>query len=516
MLDAKIKEQLIQYFNSLKNSVSFKLNLDSSKPSKELEIFLNEIIELSPKLGLEIDDSGSKQTPSFEIFREQESTGIRFAAIPGGHEFNSFILAVLNAGGHPIKISESTQNQIKEINEEQEWISFISLSCQNCPDLVQALNLMSLLNPKIRHTMIDGALFPDEVAAHKVMSVPSVFLNGKAFGQGRMDLEQILEKLDPSAEHDKLAKLSSEAPYDVLIAGGGPAGSAAAIYAARKGLKTGIVADRFGGQVQDTLAIENFISVQATEGPKLVASLENHVKDYEVDLILNQRAHKISKGDFLELELEKGILLKSKSLILATGASWRKLGVPGEEEYKNRGVAYCPHCDGPLYKGKEVAVIGGGNSGVEAALDLAGIASKVTLFEYSDELRADAVLQKRLYSTSNIQVFTSAQTKEIIGDQDKVTGLNWIHRESKEEHTLPLSAVFIQIGLVPNSSWLPSEIETTPFGEIQIGSKGETSMEGVFAAGDVTTVPFKQIIIAMGEGAKASLGAFEYLLRNHS
>jgi alkyl hydroperoxide reductase subunit F len=434
-----------------------------------------------------------------------------------GHEFTSLVLALLQVGGHPSKASVEVIEQIRALKGEFSFETYFSLSCQNCPDVVQALNLMAVLNPNIRHVAIDGALFQAEVDERKVMAVPSVYLNGVNFGQGRMGLEEILAKLDTSGIEKAAEKISAKDAFDVLVVGGGPAGSSAAIYAARKGIRTGVAAERFGGQVLDTMSIENFISVQETEGPKLASALEAHVRQYDVDIMNLQRASSLipakNAGGLHEIRFESGATLKSKTVILATGARWREMGVPGEQEYKAKGVCFCPHCDGPLFKGKRVAVIGGGNSGVEAAIDLAGIVSHVTLLEFDSKLRADAVLQRKLYSLPNVDVITSALTSEVKGDGQKVTGLAYKDRDSGEFNTIDLEGIFVQIGLLPNTDWLKGTVELTPRGEIIVDARGETSLPGVFAAGDVTTVPYKQIVIAVGEGAKASLSAFDHLIR---
>jgi alkyl hydroperoxide reductase subunit F len=427
----------------------------------------------------------------------------------------SFVLAILQSGGYPPKVEQAIIETIKELPGKLHFQTFISLSCHNCPDVVQALNLMAVLNPNIEHEMVDGALFQDLVNQHQVMAVPTVILNGAVFGQGRMTVEEIVAKLDTNSSEKDAAKLNAKDAFDVLVIGGGPAGASAAIYAARKGIATGIVAERFGGQVMDTMGIENFISVKETEGPKLVMALEQHVKTYEVDVMNLQRAKSLrADGKGLAIELDNGAVLKSKSVIISTGARWREMNVPGEQEYRGKGVAYCPHCDGPLFKGKRVAVIGGGNSGVEAAIDLAGIVSHVTLIEFDAQLRADAVLQAKLNSLANVTVIKSALTKEVIGANQKVTGLRYEDRLTGQINTLELEGIFVQIGLLPNTDWLKGTIDLSPRGEIIVDAKGETSMPGVFAAGDCTTVPYKQIIIAMGEGAKASLGAFDYLIRS--
>ncbi|MDX1457590.1 MAG: alkyl hydroperoxide reductase subunit F [Marinobacter sp.] len=518
MLDASIKEQLKAYMEKLQQPIELVAAYDDSQKSQELKQLLDEIEPMSDKISQRTDDSQDMRRPSFAINRVGTDIGVRFAGIPMGHEFTSLVLALLQVGGHPSKASQDVIDQIKELDGEFEFETYFSLSCQNCPDVVQALNLMSVLNPKIRHTAIDGALFQDEVEQREVMAVPSVYLNGKPFDQGRMTLEQIIAKVDTGAEAREAEKLKHKDAFEVLVIGGGPAGSSAAIYAARKGISTGIAAERFGGQVADTMGIENLISVPYTEGPKLVAAMEQHVKEYDVDIMNLQRAEKLipaaRKGGLHEVRLANGASLKSRTLILSTGARWRQLGVPGEEEYRNKGVAYCPHCDGPLFKGKRVAVIGGGNSGVEAAIDLAGIVGHVTLLEFASELKADDVLQKKLRSLKNVEILTSAQTTEIVGENGKVSGLGYKDRESGEEHHVALEGVFVQIGLIPNTEWLKGDIELSQHGEIIVDARGETSIPGVFAAGDATTVPYKQIVISMGDGSKAALSAFDFLIRN--
>ena len=514
MLDANIASQLKTYLQNLQRPVEIIASLDDSKKSAEMRELLVEIADMSDKVSFSDTDNDARK-PSFRIKQPDGQEQIRFAGIPMGHEFTSLVLALLHTGGHPMKTEPEVIEQIKQLDGEFVFETYISLSCQNCPEVVQALNLMAVLNPNIHHTMIDGALYPEEVEARQIMAVPTVYLNGEVFGQGRMSLPEIIGKLDTGAIKREAEKISQRDPYDVLIIGGGPAGASASIYASRKGIRTGIVAERFGGQVMDTLAIENFISVKETEGPKLVAALEEHVKEYEVDVMKLQRATKLRQKDkMLEVELESGATLRSKAIIIATGARWRELGVQGEAEYRGHGVAYCPHCDGPLFKGKHVAVIGGGNSGVEAAIDLAGIVGHVTLLEYADQLKADAVLQKKLHSLSNVTVIIGAQTTEITGDGKKVNGLNYKDRATEESHHVELAGVFVQIGLLPNTDWLKDTLTLSKYGEIEIDAHGATSMPGVFAAGDVTTIPYKQIIMAMGEGARAALGAFDYLIRH--
>lgn len=507
ILDADIKTQLSQYLQLMENDILLKVSAGDDNISKDMLSLVDELATMSSKITVEKVEL--ERTPSFSVNRPDEDTGVVFAGIPLGHEFTSLVLALLQVSGRAPKVEQKLIDQIKNIQGEYHFESYISLSCHNCPDVVQALNVMSVLNSGITHTMIDGAAFKEEVESKDIMAVPTVYLNGESFGSGRMTLEEILAKMGNGPD---ASELSDKDPYDVLVVGGGPAGASAAIYAARKGIRTGIVAERFGGQVMDTMGIENFISVKRTEGPKLVASLEEHVKEYDIDVMNLQRAKRLEKKELIEVELENGAILKSKSVIVSTGARWRNVGVPGEAEFKNKGVAYCPHCDGPLFTGKDVAVIGGGNSGIEAAIDLAGIVNHVTVLEFMPELKADAVLQERLNSLPNVTVLKNVQTKEITGT-DKVNGISYIDRETKEVHHVELQGVFVQIGLVPNTDWLGDTVERVR-GEIVTDKHGATNVPGVFAAGDCTNNPYKQIIISMGSGANAALGAFDYLIRN--
>ena len=515
MLDANLKAQLKSYLERVTQPIEIVASLDDGAKSQEMLALLKDVASLSSQITL-LDNGDDARKPSFSINRPGADISLRFAGIPMGHEFTSLVLALLQVGGHPSKASVEVIEQIRSLKGEFSFETYFSLSCQNCPDVVQALNLMAVLNPNIHHVAIDGALFQAEVDDRQIMAVPSVYLNGVTFGQGRMGLEEILAKIDTSGIERQAEKISAKEAFDVLVVGGGPAGASAAIYAARKGIRTGVAAERFGGQVLDTMAIENFISVQETEGPKLAVALEEHVKQYDVDIMNLQRADKLlpgKNGELHEVHFASGGTLKAKTVILATGARWREMNVPGEQQYRNKGVAYCPHCDGPLFKGKRVAVIGGGNSGVEAAIDLAGIVSHVTLLEFDVQLRADAVLQRKLHSLPNVTVITSAQTTEVLGDGQKVNGLRYKDRQSDELRSVELEGIFVQIGLLPNTDWLKGTIELSPRGEIIVDARGETSMPGVFAAGDVTTVPYKQIVIAVGEGAKASLSAFDHLIR---
>jgi len=518
MLDTTVKKQLQAYLEKVVSPIEISACVDGGEKSREMLAMLRDIAELSTHITLREVDDAAQRKPSFALGRPGAAASIRFAGIPLGHEFSSLVLALLQVGGHPPKVDPVLAEQIIALEGEYRFETYISLSCQICPDVVQALNAMAVLNPNISHVMIDGALFQEEVAAQQIMAVPTLRLNGRNFGQGRMTLAEIVAKLDKNSVQREVQKLSAKAPFDLLIVGAGPAGASAAIYAARKGIRTGLVADRFGGQVLDTVGIENFISVQATEGPKLVANLEQHVLDYDVDVMVNQRAKALAStaapGELIDIELDSGARLQSRAVLVATGARWREMNVPGEREYRGRGVAYCPHCDGPLFKGKRVAVIGGGNSGIEAAIDLAGIVAHVTVLEFDDTLRADAVLQERARALPNITLITGAQTTEVVGDGAKVKGLHYIDRATQQARELELDGVFVQIGLVPNTDWLKNSlVALTPRGEIDVDARGQTNTAGVFAAGDVTTAHFKQIIIAMGSGASAALGAFDYLMR---
>ncbi len=513
MLDAAIKNQLQAYLGKVSHDVEIIASLDNGEKSQEMRAMLQDIVRLSPRLTYVERNDDHERKPSFALNRKGSQMGVRFAGIPMGHEFTSLVLALLQVGGHPPKASDEVLEQIRQLEGSFHFETYISLSCQNCPEVVQALNLMAVINPNITHVMIDGALFQDEVNERQIMAVPTIMLNGEKFGQGRMELEEILAKLDTGAATRDAAKLAQKEVFDLLVVGGGPAGSAAAIYSARKGIRTGVLAERFGGQVLDTMGIENFISVKETEGPQLVAALEQHVKSYEVDVMNLQRASALVPGDVIEVKLENGASLKAKSVVIATGARWRELNVPGEKEYRNKGVAYCPHCDGPLFKGKRVSVVGGGNSGVEAAIDLAGIVGHVTLLEFDSKLRADEVLQRKLRSLPNVTIITDAQTTEVTGDGNKVNGMRYTDRKSGESKSIKLEGIFVQIGLLPNTDWLKGTVALSNRGEIEVDAKGQTSVPGVFAAGDVTTVPYKQIIIAMGEGSKAALSAFDHLIR---
>ncbi len=516
MLEAQMKSQLQAYLSKLQKPIQLIASLDKSDKSSELLALLEDIAGLSPLVVLTTSGEDLRR-PSFVVAPAGEEHGVRFAGIPLGHEFTSLVLALLWTGGHPPKVEQQHIEQARALDAELSFEVYVSLSCHNCPDVVQALSLLAILNPKIKTTVIDGALFQDEVNERHVMAVPMVFLNGQVFGSGRMLLEEIIGKLDAHAPQRDAQMLNAREPYDMLVVGGGPAGAAAAVYAARKGIRVGIAAERFGGQTNDTLAIENYISVLETDGPKFAAAMEAQVRQYDVDIMNLQRATRLvpasEPGGFIGIELSNGATLQARSVVLATGARWRNVDVPGEQTYRNRGVAYCPHCDGPLFKGKRVAVIGGGNSGVEAAIDLAGVVAHVTLLEFGAELKADAVLVTRLKSLPNVTVHVNAQTTEITGDGQRVNGLRFTDRVTQKPNELALEGVFVQIGLVPNTEWLKETVTRSRFGEIVVDAKGHTNVDGVFAAGDATTVPYKQIVIAAGEGAKAALSAFDHLIR---
>lgn len=516
MLDAATTAQLKTYLANLRTPVELVATLDESAKSAEMRALVESVAEQSHLLTARLDGHADR-VPSFAIRRADGTAETHFAGLPLGHEFTSLVLALLHMGGHPPKEDAELLESVKALEGDYRFESFFSLSCQNCPDVIQALNIMAALNPSVSHVAIDGAIFREEVETRKVMAVPAIYLNGEPFGQGRMDLSQIMAKLDTGTVARSAEKIAAKEPFEVLVVGGGPAGAAAAIYSARKGIRTGVVAERFGGQVLDTMGIENFISVQHTEGPKLAAQLEQHVREYDVDIMNLQTAAELipAGADGLhEVKLASGASLKARTLILSTGARWRQMGVPGEEEYRNRGVAYCPHCDGPLYKGKRTAVIGGGNSGVEAAIDLAGIVAHVTLIEFDSQLRADAVLQNKLRSLPNVDIITSALSTEVIGDGEKVQALVYTDRTTSDSHRIDLDGIFVQIGLVPNTEWLKGPLTLSPRGEIEVDAHNATNVPGVFAAGDVTTVPYKQIIVAMGEGTKAGLSAFDHIIRH--
>lgn len=514
MLDAKLTAQLQQYLGMLRVPVELAASLDDSPKSRDTRELLGEIAALSDKITVTAE--ANERTPSFAIRRVGTDVAVRFAGLPLGHEFTSLVLALLQVGGHPVKVDDATAAAIRAL-PPREFTTYMSLTCQNCPTVVQALNAMSVINPGIRHTAVEGGTFPDEVKANNILAVPTVYSEGQPFASGRMDIPEFVAMLDAGAATRRADELSEKDPFEVLIVGGGPAGATAAIYTARKGIRTAVAAERFGGQVLDTLAIENFASIPYTEGPKLAASLEDHVARHEdVDIIKGVRATRLlpaGPDGLFTVEFDGGGTLKGRSVIVSTGARWRTMGVPGEEEYRNKGVTFCPHCDGPLFKGKRVAVIGGGNSGIEAAIDLAGVVGHVTVVEFLDVLRADEVLVEKLRGLPNVDIIMSALTTEVLGDGTRVTGLTYTDRVSGESRRLDLDGIFVQIGLLPNTEWLGDAVRVTQRREVEIDGRGATSVPGVFAAGDCTNVPFKQILIAMGAGATAALGAFDHMIR---
>lgn len=519
MLDAAMQTQLKAYLANLREGVELVASLDDSEKSRQTRQLIEQIAAQHDLVTARFDGTDERK-PSFIIRRASDAQKwVRFAGLPMGHEFTSLVLALLWAGGHPPKVDADLIEQVRALEGDYNFEMFFSLSCHNCPDVVQALTLMALENPRITATLIEGGTFQDEVERRDIMAVPATFLNGEPFYNGKMELAEILSKLDVNADARAAEKLAAKAPFEVLVVGGGPAGAAAAVYTARKGFSTGIAAERFGGQLNDTLGIENLPGTPYTEGPKLTDSLKSHVGEYDIDLMDLARAVELraSKdvGGFHEVVMANGATLRARSLILSTGARWRNLGVPGEAEYRNKGVAYCPHCDGPLFKGKRIAVIGGGNSGVEAAIDLAGIVGHVTLVEFDVKLRADEVLQRKLRSMPNVEIITNGQTTEVLGDGTRVNGMVVKDRASGDERRIDLEGVFVQIGLVPNTEWLQGTgLELSKHGEIVTDDHGATNIPGIYAAGDCTTVPHKQIVVAMGEGAKAGLGAFDFLIRN--
>jgi alkyl hydroperoxide reductase subunit F len=515
VLTNEIIEALQNYTASMQKEVTFVLQTGTHHKRAELVDFLNAIAGVSDKICVEERDLPAvlRSPVSFLLEANGKDTGIRFSGIPGGHEFNSLVLALLQSAGTDIKLDESIANMVGNVSEQLKFEVFISLSCHNCPDVVQTLNQFALLNDNISCEMLDGGLYPALIAERDIQGVPSVYLNGELFANGKVDAAALVDRLlelYPGIAH--VAKHTRLPLQDVTVIGGGPAGVSAAIYAARKGLKVTMVADRVGGQVKDTMGIENLISVPCTTGPELSGALLQHLREYDITLKEHLRVNSIEKGDIKSLTLTSGERIDTRALIIATGARWRELGVPGEKENIGNGVAYCPHCDGPFFKGKDVAVIGGGNSGIEAALDLAGIVKSVTVFEFLPELKADQVLIEQAEKRDNITIIKNVATRQIVATGGKVSAIEYEDRATQQVHSLALAGVIVRIGLVPNSQFLDGVVELTPRGEVAIDKKGQTSEEGIYAAGDVTTVPYKQIVISMGEGAKAALAAFEHLM----
>lgn len=515
MLENNLKQQLAQYLDMLKTEVTIRLSVSQDENSNKVREFVNEVAELSDKI--KVEEKELAYTPSFELKGNFKHGRIIFAGVPLGHEFASFALAMLQAGGIEPKVDEATKNRIESI-ESSDFETIVSLSCHNCPDVVQALNIMAILNPNVNHTMIEGSMYQDIVESRDVLAVPAIFKNGEFLEGGKQTMDTLLDKIAGGKSADDFA---DKAAFDVLIIGGGPAAATAAVYAARKGVSTGLVASDFGGQVVETLGIENIPGFKYTEGPSFMGQMEEQVTALGVDIMTGTLAQNIKESEnssqdlrLIEVELDNGAKLEARSVVIATGARWRLLGIPGETEFRNKGVAYCTHCDGPLFKGKKVAVIGGGNSGIEAAIDLAAMVEHVTVIEFLPELKADQVLQDKLFSLGNVEVIKNAQTTGLYGE-NKLQRLEYLDRETNEEHAIDVEGCFIQVGLVPNTDWLKeSDIELTDRGEIIVNPDGSTSLESVYAAGDATNSLFKQIVIAAGSGATAALGAFNYLMRN--
>lgn len=515
-MEKAIIDQVKQLFTSLENHYTLCATVEANHPNREEFVDLIEgTASCSDKVKAELSD-GKGLTLTIE--RDGQPLGIVFRAVPGGHEYSSLLLAILNADGKGKNLpDETTAKRIKALKGPAQLTTFMSLSCTNCPDVVQALNVVSLLNPSICHTAVDGSSAPEEAERLGVQAVPTVFIGNEVISTGRSSLGELLNKLEDRLDSEPTEIEPVERKYDVLVAGAGPAGAAAAIYSARKGLKVAVVAGRVGGQVNETVGIENLISVVHTTGAELASNIGQHIAEYGIDLFSNrtiEEASNSSEKGLKELKAKGGEVFLAPALIIATGASWRKLGVPGEELYTGRGIAFCPHCDGPFYKGKRVAVVGGGNSGVEAAIDLAGICSHVTVLEFMDSLKADTVLQEKLHSLPNVDILTSRQTLEAIGDGSKLTSLKVKNRQTGEETVMPFDGVFVQIGLKANSAPFQSIVETNRIGEIVTTDKNcRTSIPGIYAAGDVSDVTYKQIIISMGEGTKAALAAFDDNIR---
>ncbi len=517
MLDPALAQQLSAYLTKVVEPVELVSSLDGSAASQKVADLLDEVASLSGGRVTHVRTGDATRRPSFRVVRAGTDVEVEFAGLPLGHEFTSLVLALLQVGGHPSTAATDLLDAVRGLRGEHRFETYFSQTCQNCPDVVQALNLMSVLNPGISHTAIDGAVFPAEVEQRGVLAVPMVFRNGELFGQGRMTLDEIVTRLDEGAAERDTERLAATEPFEVLVVGGGPAGATAAIYTARKGIRTGLLAERFGGQLLDTMSIENYPSVEHTEGPRMAGDLERQVRGLGVEVVTGQSAERLvpasELGRLHQVHLASGAVLRSRTVVIASGARWRTLDVPGEDEHRNRGVTFCPHCDGPLFKGKRVAVVGGGNSGVEAAIDLAGVVAHVTLVEFADELKADDVLQRKAGSLPNVDVLLGTVTTEVVGDGSKVVGLRYAPRAGGPSVLLPVEGVFVQIGLLPNTEWLDGVVPMTPHGEVVVDARGATGIPGVYAAGDCTTAPWKQIVAAAGGGATAALSAFDHLIR---
>lgn len=522
MIGNDVKKQIRDYLRHLRYNIIIESFLQADVRSRELGVLLSEISKLSGKAEYHENKSGSHavRRPSFVIRRVDSEVSVGFAGLPLDHEFDTLVLALLQVGGHPPRLTEHEIEQIKSISEDCHFESYFSPACHNCPEVVQSLNMMSIINPKITHTAIDGSLFSCEVGERDIRSVPQIFLNKEFFLSGRCNVTDILRKLGKTAD---ICGLAAKNPvtgvtgrFDVLVIGGGPAGVSAAIYTARKGLRTGLVAENFGGNVQEIALIENLISVPEIIGGTLVRNMAQHLRRYEVEFMHGVQVERMfaptEVGGWFDIRLDRGDPLKARTVIAATGAGWRRLSVEGEETYYCRGVSCCSHSDGLAYRDKDIAVIGGGNNGVSTAINMAGIAAHVTLLQNRPALVADSILQEKLKSLLNVRVLLNAETIEIRGDGRQVTGLRWKNREDGHTNSLMVDGIFVQIGFKPNVGWLENQVALSPYGEIVTDLRGRTSLPGFFAAGDVTTLPDKQIIIAMGTGARAALSAFDYIL----
>lgn len=506
-LNSELRQQFSSYMDLLKEDIVLSASLDESDSSNKVKLFLDDVASISDRVT--ISEVSLDRTPSFRIDTKSKVGNVFFAAVPLGHEFASFVLAMLQSSGVVPKISSDTIKRIQNIDQIYNFETYISLSCHICPDVVQALNIIAVLSDKITHTTIDGGLYKNEIEELGIMAVPTVMCDGVEFTAGRTSIEEILDKLIGEVE----TKVSYNETFDVMVVGGGPAGTSSAIYAARKGLSVIMITDKVGGQVLDTFSIENLIGTVYTEGPKLAQALNTHMQEYNIDIVRNQTVVSLEKDKLIKAKLDNDTEITAKTVIIATGARWRNANVPGEKEFKNKGVAYCPHCDGPIFEGKDIAVIGGGNSGIEAAIDLSNTSRNVTVLEFMPELKADDLLQKRMSERKNINVVLNAETTEISGD-NRVTGLSYKDRDTNQTHDLDLEGVFVQIGLIPNTEWIGEYLEKTPMGEIIVDGKGATSVPGIYAAGDCVNSAYKQIVISMGSGATAALGAADYLMKN--
>ncbi len=544
LLNASLTDQLSELLKKMVSKIEIVSYVDNSETSQKVRALLEEVSQQSNKISIvEVNNNeinNSKRKPSFELRRKldnsvngESTVSVSFAGLPLGHEFSSLVLALLQVSGYAPKISDEQREAILKLGPHN-VTTYMSVTCLNCPEVVQSLNTISIINPKIQHTVVEGSAFREEVERLGIMSVPAVFEDGKLISSGRAGIDELVAILASNKKSDgnnsissanvALAeKMNAQDPYDIVLVGGGPAASAAAIYTARKGLRTAMIMDHRGGQVVETESIENHISQTHTTGAQLAADLTKHISQYDIDVFTPDWADSLDLSNepygLHTIHARSGGVLKARAVIIATGATWRTLGVPGEDEYRNRGVSFCPHCDGPLFKDKNVVVVGGGNSGVEAAIDLAGIAKHVTVVEFMDTLKADQVLLNTLHNLPNTEIITSAAVSKVEGNSTKVTAVKYIDRNSannseSKEHVIEADGVFVQIGLAPNTRWLANQIPLNNRGEIITNRAGCTDIPGIFAAGDCSDEPYKQIVTAYGTGANAALSAFDYLIRS--